>query len=150
MTGPARPPTADGSSWLRAVLPAQDSARGPRDPLAPAEEAGLRRTAHHALSTLADQTTVFTRRGGSLKIIPRCLAQDDEALALQLARIANALRSAGLSTWWTESGINAAPGPSSPVPPPEQARQFLAERLPDRTPLTSEMIEIAQALLPGN
>jgi hypothetical protein len=130
------------------VLPGPDGPRGPRDPLPAAEAESLWRAVHEALSGLAIETIVFVRRGGSLKVVPRHLAGTGDALALQLARIANALRGAGLSTWWTDSGITAGPGPSSPVPPPGLARQFLAGRIGDGAPVTSEMIEIAQAVLP--
>jgi hypothetical protein len=137
------------SPWLRAVLPGPGGPRGPRDPLLHEDAASLWRAVHEALSGLALETVVFVRRGGSLKVVPRHLAGTDDTVALQLARIANALRGAGFSTWWTDSGITAGPGPASPVPPPGMARQFLAGRIGDGTPVTSEMIEIAQAVLPG-
>lgn len=110
-------PRAGGASWLRAVLPGPGGPRGPRDPLSPEETEDLWRSVHEALSGLSFKTSVFVRRDGSLKVVPFHLAGSDEALVLQLARIANALRGAGLSAWWTDSGITPGPGPSAPSRP---------------------------------
>lgn len=96
-------------SWLGEILPGPGGTRGPRDPLTPEVAAELARRVDEAISGRGIELDVFVRRGGSLKIVPARLPEDGEALALQLARIANSLRAAGLSAWWTDSGITAGP-----------------------------------------
>jgi hypothetical protein len=143
-------PAAARSSWLGAILPGPAGVRGPRDPLLPEETAALARRVREVTAGPGIEVDVFPRRGGSLKVIPSHIPLDDEALALQLARIANSVRAAGLSAWWTDSGITVGSGSSSPVPPADRARRFLTGRLGKDMVITEEMIEIAQAVMPAS
>ena len=62
----------------------------------PEETAELTRRVREVMAGAGIEVDAFVRRAGSLKVVPSQIPLADEALALQLARIANSLPAAGL------------------------------------------------------